>query len=537
MRRGAMDGLAGALFAVIVAGGAQLVDARFGETWFWAVVGGGVLIACAALAARPSLVATPFAAWVGATCGVLAAPLLASSLSPPSGPAPASTQTLDALVEMSQGDPLIAVATAWHPVRSAAVSGSWTVGPRLEPGRTYSLVALASTHGADGVPPTAADERRFTREAFTRAWRSVDEEGVLAWLATDEAIFARGVAQIAEVVATETREVVPLANRGFALRVTEGAPRTPYRFLLLVSRGAFGAEEAMRLSALAHGLPVRVLFGTGVPARGAWGAFADPRGPSLARDVLRLDLSRRAGRWLDLTAATADRPVFLRIDEVASPATRATVGAATVGLLALLLLPMRRRRRMGAADAPAWPVALSLAVFAAAGAAPFFAIAALAGRTVALGGRAIVDPAVAIAAALVGFAGGAHVRNARAATALALAGAAAAAALRLALGSLVSGPFAAEASREIVLALAAGLFGLAAAAPSALSRARLSETMPDALPWALRAQGVAAFGAAAATPWLVHWKGFAGVWVAATLAYLLTAAAPSLLPGARSERA
>jgi hypothetical protein len=533
MRRGATCGLASALLAVLVVGGAQLADARFGETWFWAVVGAGAALACAALAAKPSLVAAPFAAWVGAACGVLAAPLLANSLSPPSGPAAASTQTLDALVEMSQRDPLVAVATAWHPVRSAAVSGSWTVGPRLEPGHTYSLVALASTHGSKGAAPTAADERRFTREAFTRAWRSVDEEGVLAWLATDEAVFARGVAQIAEIVTVETREVIPLANRGFALRVAEGSPPTPYRFLLLVSRGTFGAEDAMRLSALAHGLPVRVLFGTGVPARGAWGAFADPRGAELARDVLRLDLSRRAGRWLDLTAATTDRPVFLRTDEAASPATRAAVGAATVGLLALLLLPMWRRRSIDSPDAPAWPLPLSLAVFAAVGAAPFFAIAALAGRTVALGGRAIVDPAVAIAAALVGFAGGAYVRNARAATSLALAGAAAAAILRLVLGSLL-GPLAAETSREIVVALGAGLFGLAAAAPSALSRRRLTETMPDALPWALRAQGVAAFAAAAAIPWLVHWKGFPATWVAATLAYLFAAAAPSLLPGGQS---
>lgn len=516
---------AGAAYGVLAVGGAQIAAVHFGELHSWTVLGVAVAIACATFAAKPS---RSFLPWVGATVGVLVAPLLVDLLSPRPAPIPASARTLDALVGLSQQDPLVAVATGWRPVRSAAVSGSWTVGPRLEPARTYSLVALASTHGPSGPAPTAADERRFTREAFARAWRSVEPDGHFAWLTADEVIFARGVLQIAEILAAETEDAAPFASRAFALRVAESVPSANYRFLLLVSRQPYGVADVRRIAALERTLPVRTLFGPGVGGRGAWSAFAERVDVAHARDVLRRDLSRRAGQWLDLSSASTGRPVFLRVD--ASPtAPRVMTGVGVVALLALLLLPLPHRRREDSVDAPPWPLPLPLGAFAALGAAPVFAVVALAGQMVALGGRAVVDPIVAIAGALVGFAGGVRFGVSRGvATALPLIGALAALALALSLESLVDGPLSAGSARQLFDAAAAALFAFTAAVCGSRARRELSDAMPDVIPWSIRVQGLAVLVASVSAPWLVQWRGFGGVWTAAAIAYVLGAWAPWL---------
>ena len=510
--------IASALLGVIAMAGALLAGARFGELHFWTPVGAAIAIAGAVFATRPTRSLLP---WIGATAGVLVAPFLVNLFARPAAPAPASARTLEALIALSQRDPLIAVATGWRPVRSAAVSGSWSVGPRLEPGGTYSLVALASSHGPGGVAPTAADERCFTSEAFAQAWRSVEANGSLAWLAADEAVFTRGMLQLADVLAAETKESSPLARRAFALRVAEGAPATEWRFLLLISREPASGEDVARLASLARTLPVRVLFGAGVPSRGPWSVLAEGKPVAHARDALRRDLSRRAGKWLDLSAASTDRPVFLRLDP-SPPATRVITGVGVVGLLSLLLLPLPHRRSEEAADTMPWPLPLLLATFAALGAAPLFAVAALVGKIVALGGSAVVDPVVAIAAGVAGFAAGVHFDlSRRAATALGLAAAAASVALHFA-------PLAASPARELLLATAAVLFGVASAALGNVARRSLAEAMPDVLPWAMRLSGFAALVAAAAAPWLVQWKGFAGLAIAAAITYVVGSAAPAL---------
>ena len=475
---------------------------------------------------RLLIVAGLTAAWAAASPGVGIADAGGPGAVPAADEETVAADGTAALRVLADENPLVAVASAWRHARTAATAG--TMPPAaLVAGIRYDLVCLGTTYepGRD-ARPSGEEARAYTREAFDALLRHVEPGGLFAWFAADETVFARGVLQVADLL--EARGAPGgWSATAMALRLPAAAS-VSYRYALLVSNGPLEPESAARVAALERSLPVQALFAPGVTARGAWGAAA-AASASRARDLLRRDLSRRAGAWRDLSAATSQRPGFFDLDRVAPAPLRAASGVAILALLAALLLPHPERRRAGAPTAPAWPFPMMLAPPGAFTAAGIFAAFALAGRAVALGGGPLLAPL----AAGVGVVAGA-VMAARARLPLptaawpALAGALVAWGWHAGLGAAFALMPSAPPGRAVLFLLAGVTAGIPAGVALPSARAAVAATMPDVTAAATAVWVLAAVAALVSAPWLLWWRGFPAVWIAAAACYAIGALTAAL---------
>jgi hypothetical protein len=226
---------------------------------------------------------------------------------------------------------------------------------------------------------------------------------MLAWLAADEIVFARGLGTIAESAGEEP----PFAERAWGFRA-DASSSSPYRFLAVVPKRGPYPDDATRLARVGTARSVRILFGPPpLAGRGSYAAVAEPGGPAAMRERLRRDLTARAGRLLDLSPATPERPLFTRTSKDAPAALRTMVALGALGLLAALLLPGVARRRPDSPDAARpLPIPLLLggpAAFAAAGVLAVFAATARVTLGAAPGFVALPPGLALAAAALAGF--------------------------------------------------------------------------------------------------------------------------------------
>ncbi len=449
-------------------------------------------------------------------------------------PAAHAQDPLDDVVEITPGaeivrevaasNPLVAVATAWRGAPTIAAAGTLPSGAEPEPGVLYELVCLGADQTAGGGAPDAGAARDYTREAFARLWSAVAPGGMFAFFAADEPLFARGVLQMADL---REAEGTAWSADAFALRLPP-ASTLPYRWGLVVSKGPLEPEAAARLDALQRRLPLLALFGPGVEPRSYWGEAAamDARA---ARDHLRRELSRRAGGWLDLSAATTQRPGFFDLDPGAPAPVRAAAGIAIFALLAALLLPLPERRRAGSPATTPWPLPLLLAGPAACAAAALLGAAAIGGRAFALGGGAAADAACVGAGVAAGAALGARLaRRAGGVTGAALAGVAVAAAWHAGLGPLLEAA-GRGALRAALLALAGASLAMPAARAFVPARAALAALVPEGRAVAFAVTVLALAAAAASAPWLVDWRGYPALWTAAAGCFALGAAGAAAL--------
>lgn len=369
--------------------------------------------------------------------------------------APLDSDTRDVIAALAIEDPLIAMLPVLAPDTEARALGSFPSASEARPSEATRLLVIASTH----VRGNGRDDAGYSRAKFERAWQRVPPNGALAWLASDEAVFLRGLLTIGEV--TE----LPLAQHawGFGVDAAAGSA-SPFRYLALLPKRAPAPDDAERLARVGAPRSVRILFGPPLAGRGTYASLADADGIERARERLRREISGRSRRWVTLESATLQRPSFAWTSHASPLPWRVTVAAGVMGLLVALVLPSPGRRR---ADAPDAARALPLPLLSATPAA--FAAAALLSIFAMTYGASILVPSL----------------DAGSATVI----------LTIVVGSL--------SWRDAARALRA-----------------LASDLPDLAPGALVACGCAALAASALGPWLLFEQGVRAVAAAAAVAWL-----------------
>jgi hypothetical protein len=251
--------------------------------------------------------------------------------------------------------------------------------PATDAAPVNGVLALASTHIVrDGQPVTSVDAPRLqSRAAFEHAWNRLGPDGLLVWIANDEAVFLRGLFVLAGILEEEGRP--PLPGSGWAVRLTEDADSgTPYRWMVVLPKGEPLRTTLHRLRSLEEAEVGRMLFGFGVETKDRFRVFLLPGGFERSRERTVAGFGRRLGYVVEPSSTPSGDGEFFRLSGTMSVAERGLTGAGALLALWLGLVSLGRRRHVDSADAgngPPVPVLLGAVALPGAGAGLAMAVA------------------------------------------------------------------------------------------------------------------------------------------------------------------
>lgn len=307
-------------------------------------------------------------------------------------------------------------------------------------GEGFDQIVLPVTHINRGgrLGSNLQDRHLYTLEAFHDYWQRLRPGGLLVVTTADEALFVRTILTVWAMLERHPAEAGgPPALRSWGLRLAAGASfQGPYQYLFVVTKGNVAADLPGRLRQAMQGLPVEPLFGPGLAAgqRTLGNLFGGSQQPSqasqvealfgkgflasrhyaalfqlggLARaeEILTRALSQQAGRWIFLSPATDQRPVFFDILPGQWPELKWLFTGTlfiVVGGVLFALPSLRRHDTARTQDQPA--IAVYLAYFAMVGAAGAVALVGVLGQASRLVGVSLETQTALLATVLAGAA-------------------------------------------------------------------------------------------------------------------------------------
>ena len=375
-----------------------------------------------------------------------------------------------------------------------------------------------------------SDRPIYTAGAFWDYWGKLADGGVLAVTTHDEALFVRLLLQVWDMLLEEHDDDPRFAaTHVWGYRLHPKAPfRGPYRFLLIVAKGESGAL-GKRLGTLVGDMPVMPLFGPGLKSRRPYGVLYRRGATESLREVFTGVLSRQAGRWLDLSEVTDQRPFPFSLFRGKGRVFKWVVAAGLVLFIYVLLFPLGAMRRPASSWNQARPgVALVTLHFSMLAAVCMFVATGLYEYLAALAGMSFVFQAAVLAAFLggagLGLAATGRVANARPAALVAgwptgmLLVLAAIGAVGALFPSLYALPWAFRASLAMALAV---VWGLVAAGFLRAGLSQLGDLSEELAQWQLAAVAAVFLVAPALAMWIAEAGGWAAVWGLSVIAPFL----------------
>jgi len=302
----------------------------------------------------------------------------------------------------------------------------------------FDQIVLPVTHlNKRGRPGSNLQDRHlYTLEAFHAYWERLRPGGLLVVTTADEALFVRTILSVWAMLGRHPAAAGgPPALRSWGLRLAPGASfQGPYQYLFIVTRGNVAADLPGRLRQALQGLPVEALFGPGLatgrrPLGNLFGGAQQPDpsaqvealfgkgflasrhyaalfqlgGLARAEELLTRALSQQAGRWVFLSPATDQRPVFFEL----LPGQRPELKWLFTGILFIVvggvLFALPSTRKPGAEGVAARPgVATYLAYAGLLGAAGGVLIGGLLGPGARLVGLSLMTQTFLLMALLAG---------------------------------------------------------------------------------------------------------------------------------------
>lgn len=304
----------------------------------------------------------------------------------------------------------------------------------------FDQIILPITHfNKQGwVGSNLQDRYQYTLEAFQDYWQRLRPGGLLVVTTADELLFVRTVLSIWAMLERHPTEAGgPSALRSWGLHLAPDAPfQGSHQYLLMVAKGSVAADLPVRLQQAIQSLPVEALFGPGLgsgqrrlgnlfggspqqhqtsPVEALFGpgflanrhyaALFQLGGLAKAEEILTRTMSQQAGRWITVSPATDQRPVFFDVLPEQRPELKWLFTGMLVVLVGGVLFALPSTRRPDVAGVPRRPgVAVFLVYFALIGAAGAMMLVGMMGRSARLVGVSLETQAILLAAVLAGAA-------------------------------------------------------------------------------------------------------------------------------------
>lgn len=209
------------------------------------------------------------------------------------------------------------------------------------------MVVVASGHaGKGGWLSSGAGEQTFLdQENLLAYWQALDKKGVLVLLSQQESVFLRQLFGIWAALRKSGMSDAEFLDHAWAIVPDAMTGASPYRYALVLTKTAKddAFAEAIRRQVLK--LPVRYLFGVGLPPTSPYSVLYQ-NDMNKVRAVFTQAASQMYGKYVSLEPASSHRSTPYQFVEDVFPQYKNMLVLAVVILLAILIFPLQKYRQV-----------------------------------------------------------------------------------------------------------------------------------------------------------------------------------------------
>lgn len=385
------------------------------------------------------------------------------------------------------------------------------------------------------------DSYLYTEEAFQSYWDRLNPDGMLVVTTTDMRLLLKALFMAWKISDRDLRA------QTWGMRLAATAPlKGTYQFAFIISKNKNSTYAfSTRLQEISKTLPVDLLFGPGIKTQRPFNLLYRSEGIDKARDIMTRMMTKRIQDWVDLEPATDARPFFFYILQDVRLYVKWLLASCIVGLIYCFLFSVPTLRRPDSPEIGKYPaIPLFLGYFAIHGFVMSLIAVAILWRSILPLGSVEVSSLFVYLPWLVGVAGGAMMTLKRLLdnkTIVAMG-------LPLVVVVLLLLSYAGLSGEGLsTLFWSTGLIETMVAALSLVSAFamtlsmrfglnRLSERLPELIPWTWAVFGIAALAGSVLSFWIAKDWTWTGVWTVAIASYLFVFAVGFWLWRGRIDR-
>ena len=225
-------------------------------------------------------------------------------------------------------------------------------------GFPVEMVVVSSGHaGKEGWLSSSAGEQTFlNQESILSYWQALDKNGTLVLLSRQESVFLRQLFGVWSALSHSGMSDAEFLDRVWAIVPDAGTGASPYRYALVLTKKARDEKFAQAIRGQVLKLPVRYLFGYGLPPSEPYHVLYQ-NDLNKAQAIFSQAASRMYGKYVTLEASDSRKSIPYQFVEDVLPKYKNMLVVSVGILLATILFPVQKFRRVEAIQSSAGPSA------------------------------------------------------------------------------------------------------------------------------------------------------------------------------------
>lgn len=220
------------------------------------------------------------------------------------------------------------------------------------------MVVVSSGHaGKEGWLSSSEGEQTFlNQESILSYWQALDKNGTLVLLSRQESVFLRQLFGVWSALSHSGMSDAEFLDRVWAIVPDAGTGASPYRYALVLTKKARDEKFAQAIRGQVLKLPVRYLFGYGLPPSEPYHVLYQ-NDMNKAQAIFSQAASRMYGKYVTLEASDSRKSIPYQFVEDVLPKYKNMLVVSVGILLAIILFPVQKFRRVEGIQSSAGPSA------------------------------------------------------------------------------------------------------------------------------------------------------------------------------------
>lgn len=209
------------------------------------------------------------------------------------------------------------------------------------------MVVVSSGHAGQGgwLSSGGGEQTVFDQENLRAYWQALDESGVLVLLSRQESVFLRQLFGVWSALRTSGMSDAEFLDRAWAIVPDAATSASPYRYALVLTKKARDEKFAQAIRGQVLKLPVRYLFGAGLPPSSPYPVLYQ-NDMNKAQAIFTLAASRMYGKYVTLEPSTSRRSITYQFVEDVFPQFKNMLVLSVGILLAIIIFPLQKSRQV-----------------------------------------------------------------------------------------------------------------------------------------------------------------------------------------------
>lgn len=209
------------------------------------------------------------------------------------------------------------------------------------------MIVLSSGHeGKEGWVSSNLGEQRFlNQESILSYWQTLDEDGVLVLLSRQESVFLRQFFSVWTALNNAGMSDAEFLDRAWSVVPDTASVESPYRYAFVLTKKARDGKFAQALRSQVLKLPVRYLFGYGLPPSSPYEVFYQ-KDMNNVHGIFTLAASRKYGKHVTLDPSHLHKSIPYQFVKDVFPQYKNMLVLSVSILIGIILFPLQKFRRI-----------------------------------------------------------------------------------------------------------------------------------------------------------------------------------------------